>query len=108
MRVTFEHLTQEQFDLLFRSPRWKIVEIDPLTIKLTPFIQRKHQLLGAYASGDLVSTRRLNGQDAVLGMDVIVHEENPYAHRGEGDVNAYHYIVTRTGRSDFPYAIHGP
>ena len=108
MRATFAHLTQEQFDLLFRSPAWKIEELDPLTIKLTPLIQRKHQLLGGFVSGDLTGTRRLNGQDAVLGLDIIVHEEKPYVHRGEGNVNTYHYIVTKTGRSDFPYAIHGP
>ncbi|MDF3059290.1 MAG: hypothetical protein K0R17_3505 [Rariglobus sp.] len=48
------------------------------------------------------------GQQAIFGMDVIVYEKNPKKHKGEGDVNVYHYVVTTTGRIDLPYCLHGP
>jgi len=101
-------LTKSQFDELLKSDKWKIEEIDPTIIKATPLIQRKHQILGAFASGDANATRPLNGHQAVLGMDVLVYEERPWRNKGEEDVNVYHYIITQTFRVDFPYRIQGP
>ena len=108
MKKKYALLTQEDFDKLLKSDKWKIEEVDLATVKLTPLVERKHQLLGAFTSGDSTITRPLNGQPAVLGMDVFVHEENPWRNQGEGDVNVYHYVVARTGRLDFPYLIRGP
>lgn len=108
MKSEFTYLTQAQFDKLLKSGGWTIEELDLTTIRLTPRIERKQQLLGGFCSGDYTSTQTLNGQIAIMGLDILVHEERPFRSSGEGDVNVYHYIVTRTGRSDFPYALRGP
>lgn len=65
-------------------------------------------MIGIFASGDLNATKRLNSQEAVCGMDVFVYEKRPRIADGEGDLNVYHYVITRTGRPDLPYCLHGP
>lgn len=108
MAAKKELLTQEQYDKLAASDRWEIVEIKLQVIRNTPGVQRKADLVGAFGSGDANATKTLNGQPAVFGMDIIVHELRPKFSRGESEINVYHYIVTKTGRVDLPYCLHGP
>ena len=103
-----ELLTREQYEALNSAEGWKITALDDQTIRDTPGIQRKHDLLGGYVSGDCSDVRRINGREAILGMDILVHESLPKTSFGEADVNVYHYVVTKTGRTDFPYCLHGP
>jgi hypothetical protein len=101
-------LTQAEYDDLVRSDEWRIVELDLHAVRATPGVQRTADLLGVFGSGDASATKTLNGHVAVFGMDVIAYEHRPKTSRGEGDVNVYHYVVTRTGRPDLPYCLHGP
>ncbi|HTR41215.1 MAG TPA: hypothetical protein VMH87_06330, partial [Pseudomonadales bacterium] len=101
-------LTQAEFEEINHSSDWRIVELPLNIVKKTPGIQRKADLLGAFVSGDATNTKALNGQAAILGMDIIVYENRPKETRGEWNVNVYHYVVRRTGRVDFPYCLHGP
>lgn len=103
-----EFLTQKQFDEINVSALWQKIELDLPALRATPGIQRKHDLLGAYASGDANAPKPLNRQNAIAGIDVIVYERKPFIKRGEGDINVYHYVVTKTGRPDLPYCLHGP
>jgi len=108
MAAKRELLTQERFDALALSSEWCVVELGLNSIRATPGVQRKADLLGGFASGDATATKTLNSQKALLGMDIIVYERRPKRSRGEGDVNVYHYVVTKTGRSELPYCLHGP
>lgn len=101
-------LTQAQYDALALSYEWTKVELALAAIQGMPGVQRKADLLGAFGSGDANAAKPLNGQNAIFGMDVIVYEKRPKRHKGEGYVNVYHYVVTTTGRVDFPYCLHGP
>ena len=101
-------LTQEQYDLLAQSSQWRKVELDLDAIQMTPGIQRKADLLGAFQSGDASETKILNGREAVLGADVIVYERRPKFHQGEWWVNAYHYVVTKTSDPTLPFCLEGP
>jgi len=106
--ATKQLLTQKQYDALGCSEDWRIVELDLPGIRATPGVQRTADLLGVFGSGDGTATKTLNGQLAVFGMDVIIYERRPKIAFGEGCVNVYHYVVTRTGRSELPYWLHGP
>lgn len=101
-------LTQAQFDALNISNDWQIAELDMATLKMTPGIQRKKDAIGSYISGSLTQPKPLNESTAVVGFDVLAHEPNPKTHRGEGSLNVYHYIIKRTGRTDFPFILSGP
>ena len=101
-------LTQAGYDALASSREWRIVELALDTVRATPGVQRATDILGVFGSGDANATKTLNGRDAVFGMDLIVYEHRPMKARGEGSVNVYHYIVTRTGRPELPYCLHGP
>lgn len=74
----------------------------------SPGIQRKQDMLGAFISGDLNATKTLNGQKAILGMDVFIYEHRQKTEKGEWHVNVYDYVITRTRRIDFPFCLHGP
>lgn len=106
--MTRTPLTKETFDALCRTDKWRIREVDLETIKATEGVERKTDILSAFSSGDANATKMLNNQEAVFGMDVIVHEQRPFRDRGEGDVNVYHYVIKTTGRADFPYLMFGP
>jgi hypothetical protein len=101
-------LTQAEFDQLCLADDWEINEVDLKTIQATKGIARKKDVIGAYSSGDANAAKTLNNQEAIFGMDVIVHEQNPMREKNEGDVNVYHYIVKRTTRADYPYLMFGP
>lgn len=100
-------LIQQQYNQLAQSTSWKIVELDPSRLKAIPGIQRKESILGAFVSSDPNSTKILNEKAAVLGMDVICYEDDPQTDRGEGPVNVYHYIITKTGDERLPYCLYG-
>jgi hypothetical protein len=108
MKIKKILLTQEQYDLLAQSSQWRKTELGLNAIQKTPGIQRKADLLGAFQSGDASVTKTLNGRESVLGMDVIVYERRPKIHQGEGWVNAYHYIVTKTSDPTLPFRLEGP
>src|ERR1700733_13510329 len=99
-------LTQAEYDTIATSDEWEIVELPLKKIQDTPGVQRKADLIGAFASGDANALKMLNGELAVFGIDIIVYEKRPKTLKGEGDVNVYHYIVTRTGKVDLPYCLH--
>ena len=101
-------LTQVEYDALAGSDEWRIIELGLDVVRSTPGVQRTADLLGVFGSGDANATKTLNGRVAVFGMDVIVFEHCPKVLRGEGHVNVYHYVVTRTGRPELPYCLHGP
>jgi hypothetical protein len=101
-------LTQADFDKLYCASGWEIKEVDLQTLHATEGIERKKDLIGAFASGDANATKNLNNLDAIFGMDVIVHEQNPMRDKNEGDVNVYHYVIKRTDRTDYPYLMFGP
>ncbi len=102
-------LTQEDYDNIALSDKWRKVELSDLDVlRKIPGIQRKDDLYRVFVSGDATSTKSLNNLDAILAMDVLVKEPRPKIERGEGDINAYHYVVTETNRPDLPYCLHGP
>lgn len=101
-------LSQAQFEMISKSSEWGVVELGLAPIRATPGIQRKHDLIGAFASGDFNAPKTLNGHAAILGMDILTYEHRPKAEQGEWHLNVYHYVVTRTGRLDFPFCLHGP
>jgi hypothetical protein len=77
MNAKRQLLTQQKFDAIASSSDWSKVELGLAAIHATPGIQRKNDLLGVYASGDANAPKTLNGQQAILGMDVIVFEKDP-------------------------------
>lgn len=101
-------LTQAEFDKISLAKGWEIKEVDLQTIHATEGIARKKDVIGAFSSGDANAAKKLNNHDAIFGMDVIVHEQNPMREKNEGDVNVYHYVVKRTTRTDYPYLMFGP
>jgi hypothetical protein len=101
-------LKQSEYDELARSTEWRIVELPLNVVRTTPGVQRAADLIGVYGSGDARAMKTLNGRLAIFGMDVIVYERRPQTWRREWNVNVYHYVVTRTGRLDLPYCLHGP
>lgn len=101
-------LTKAQYDALSNDDDWHISELTMPTVHATPGVQRKDDIIGVFISGDANATKILNGMEAVMGMDVIVYEHSPKVAKGEGHINVYHYVVTKTGRLDFPYILHGP
>jgi len=101
-------LTDKKYRSIIHSNNWIIVELDLVTIKLIPRVVRPNDILGGFVSGCLEHPRSLNDHAAVAGIDILVHEPSPDLSRGEGHVNAYHYIIRVTGREDYPYVLEGP
>jgi len=101
-------LTQAEFDSIAKSSEWSIVELGLPAIRATPGIQRKQDLLGGFVSGDLNAAKTLNNQEAVFGMDIFAYEHRPKTEQGEWHINVYHYVITRTGRPEFPFCLIGP
>jgi len=101
-------LTQAQFDALYSSSDWNIVELDMETLKMTPGVQRKHDAFGGFISGCRDQPKTLNGSEAVVGFDLFAHEPRPNTNQGEGPLNVYHYIIKRTGKADYPFMLSGP
>lgn len=77
-------------------------------LKVIPKIVRPNDLLGAYVSGCRDQTKMLNRYPSVAAFEVLVFETNPRPEWNEGSVNAYHYIIYKSGRTDFPYILCGP
>jgi hypothetical protein len=67
-------LTQTEFDSISKSLEWRIVELGLAAVRATPGIQRKHDMIGVFASGNLNATKTLNNQEAVFGMDVLAYQ----------------------------------
>lgn len=107
MAIKHRLLTQKQFDSIARSSEWRIEELAPWQLADIPGIQRKKDILGAFVSGDSTATKFLNQRHTVLGIDVICHEPNPQTAKGEGPINVYHYVATKTHDERFPYCLYG-
>lgn len=107
MAVKHKLLSQQLFNQVNSSSGWRIQELEPWQLADIPGIQRKEDILGAFVSGDSIATRFLNQRHAVLGIDVICYERNPQTAKGEGPINVYHYVATKTHDERFPYCLHG-
>lgn len=101
-------LTQAEYEQLSLADEWRIVELPLSNLVNIPGVQRKDDILGAYSSGDLIDAKSLNNKKAILGMDVIVYERKPKVHRGEGNINVYHYVVIKSTDPALPYCLRGP
>jgi len=91
--------------LLYDKGGWSIRELSLPEISGLP-LARKQDALGAFTSGDLTSPQGMHGKAAIAGLDLLAIEQNP--RRKEPDVNVYHYILVRTGRTDIPLILYGP
>ncbi len=108
MSIKHTPITQIQFDALNVSTDWQIIELEMATLKATPGVQRKHDVIGSYISGSITQPKNLNDNSAVIGIDVLAHETKPKTHKGEGSLNVYHYIIKHVGRTGFPFVLSGP
>jgi len=108
MKIKHIALTQDQFDSICQSFDWRIEELTLNTLKLIPKLIRPHQALGGFISGSLVQPKTLNDYDSVAGIDILAHEPNPHTSKDEFHLNAYHYIIQKTGHPVFPYILRGP
>lgn len=101
-------ITQEQLDRIYSSSGWQIEEIGLEELKVIPKIVRPEDLLGAFVSGSLEQPKKLNAHNSIAAFEVLVFERNPRSEWNEGPVNAYHYVIRRSGHTDFPYILSGP
>ncbi|MFH1116526.1 MAG: hypothetical protein V1792_21645 [Pseudomonadota bacterium] len=66
---------------------------------------RQKDQLSFVISGS-VTPQVMHGFSTTLAGEQIVVEPNPKRHKGEGDVNSYHFItITGTGDPDLPYCV---
>lgn len=98
-------LTSDHFSNLSNLDGWKITEIDEAVWKLIPNLPRKEDTITVMASGNC-DPGMLNGIQAIVGMDILVHETNPKP--GEKPGNAYHMVIQELNDARFPYLMHGP
>ena len=101
-------ITQNQLDRIYSSSGWGITEISLEELKVIPRIVWPDDHLGAFASGCLEQTKKLNGYNSIAAFEVLVHEKNPKPEWNEWNVNAYHYIIRESGHSDYLYILSGP
>lgn len=107
MKTNHVPLTQAHFNSICYPASWQIEESAYPTLHQIPKIIRPEQLLGGFISGSLVQPKLLNGYLSVAGFDILIYEPNPYTTQGETNLNAYHYIIQRTGHPTFPYILRG-
>jgi hypothetical protein len=101
-------MSEEDFAKLLPTDKWEIRELDISTLKAIPKVVRREDIFGGFVSGDYSAAKTLNKQSAVAGFDILVYENTPDRARGESNINAYHYIVKKSGHSTFPYVLMGP
>lgn len=108
MPVNHLPLLLHQLDSIYHLNNWTIEELSLETLSSIPRIVRPDHLLGGYISGCLERPKLLNSHNSIAAFDVIVFETNPKAKWDEGPINAYHYVIRRSGREDYPYLLSGP
>ncbi|MBN8712224.1 MAG: hypothetical protein BGO12_08435 [Verrucomicrobia bacterium 61-8] len=108
MKANHIPITQEQLDKIYSSDKWEITEINLEELKVIPKIVRPNDLLGAFISGSQDEPKRLNSYPSIAAFEVLVFEKNPKPEWNEGPVNAYHYVIRRSGNTAFPYILSGP
>ena len=100
-------LTTEQFRVFGNLVEWNLSDVPPSKWPMIPGLQRG-DTIAVMASGTVADPRVLNGIEAVVGFDHLVHETRPNERKREPQGNAYHYVIERIRRSDYPYILHGP
>ena len=108
MKANHIPFTQEQLDRIYQSSGWEIKEIALDELKVIPRIVRPADHLGAFISGCQQQPKTLNKYSSIAAFEVLVHERNPRPEWDEGQVNAYHYVIRRSGHTDIPYILSGP
>lgn len=101
-------LTEEKFQLLNTTIEWNIDEVPQNYWDKIPGLQRLESTFAILASGTTTSAQVLNGVNAIAGIDVLVHEENPMIAKKEPEGNAYHYVIQKINDERFPYLMYGP
>lgn len=101
-------ITQEQFDRIVNSTGWSIEEMPLDVIADIPKIVRPNDILGGFISGSLEQPKILNQHPSIAAFEILVFEKNPKPEWNEGPVNAYHYVVRRSGNPTHPYILSGP
>jgi len=108
MAIKRKALTEEQFRSLNTTDGWSVDEVPKKDWAKIPGLQRRNDTIGIMASGSMTDPRVLNKINAIAGFDVLVNESNPMARKMEPEGNAYHYVIQKIAREDFPYILHGP
>lgn len=101
-------ITQVQFDRIVSSEKWSIEEMSLDVIAVIPKIVRPDDILGGFISGSLDQPKKLNQYPSVAAFEILVFEKNPKPEWNEGSVNAYHYVIRKSGNSAYPYILSGP
>lgn len=64
--------------------------------------QRRKDIVAVTCSGNLMDVREINGyKNVVAGFDVIVNERYPMINKGEGELNAYGYLIQKASENRF-------
>ena len=101
-------LTAEQFKLLQTTDTWAIDEVPKEHWNKIPGIERLPDTFAIMASGACNDPKILNGISAIVGFDVLACEPNPQLAKNEPEGNAYHYVIQKLNRADYPYLLYGP
>ena len=99
-------LKQEQFDVFGRLEDWAVKEIPKERWTDIPGAVRPKDLIAVMISGSLNAPQISHGLKAVVGIDFLAYESNPMT--GEPEGNAYHMVIFKVNRTDFPYVLAGP
>ncbi len=106
MRPKKKALTAAQYSRIERLQGWKVFGIPRVDWNAIPGLTRLEDTIAIMGSADYNDPRLLNSIQAVAGFDQLVYESNPKP--GEPSGNAYHFVVQRSNRQDYPYILHGP
>lgn len=88
------YLTPQQLGVLQKLDNWMIYDIPRSYWDQIPYVHRQEQAVAIFASGCFEQPKRLNGNLAGIGIDVVVHEEHPKK-KGEDDINIYHFTIQK-------------
>ena len=101
-------LTAQQFQLIGRLDGWRCNDVPRREWAKMPGLERLQDTFAVMGSASITDLKVLNGIQAVAGLDLLAYEPCPKVNIGESEGNAYHYVVQKIGRSDYPYILHGP
>jgi hypothetical protein len=107
-RVKKTPLTAEQFEVIGHVGDWQCNDIPRQDWGKIPGLERVPDTIAVMGSASIADMKTLNGIQAVAGTDLLAHEPHPKMNTGETDGNAYHYVVQKINRADYPYILHGP
>lgn len=92
------YLSSQQLGVLTGLNNWLIYDIPPQYWNQMPYVHRQEQAVAIFASGCFELPRRLNGNLAGMGIDVVVHETGPKK-KGEDEINVYHFTIQKLART---------